>query len=155
VHALVSRTVRFSEDDPERIRALRVAVVSALIEVLPAVRDIRQHPSIALEVLHGREISGLNIEDAETATVAEWVARHDSERGAFQAAGAVRGRVLAGRGRILGEEHPATLTAMANLAQSLWARGDVAGARALQEQVLARSRRILGDEHPDTLTAMN
>jgi len=49
-----------------------------------------------------------------------------------------------------GEEHPATLTSMNNLAGTLRAQGDLAGARALQEQALAVRRRVLGEEHPDT-----
>jgi hypothetical protein len=56
---------------------------------------------------------------------------------------------------VLVMEHPDTLTAMHNLALTLYAQGDLAGARKLQEQVLAASRRVLGEEHPDTLRAMN
>src|SRR5262249_10291765 len=143
VHALVSRTTRFSDDHPERTRALRAAVVSALNTVLPAVTDVRQHASIALEVLHGRDLSCLNMEDTETATLATWVAHHDFVRGAFGTARTLHEQVLATRRRILGDEHPDTLTAMGNLATSLSAQGDVAGARTLQEQVLATFRRIL------------
>ena len=58
------------------------------------------------------------------------------------------------RRRVLGEEHPDTLTAMANLASSLRALGDAQAARKLEEQTLEVSRRVLGEEHPDTLTAM-
>ena len=57
--------------------------------------------------------------------------------------------------RLLGDEHPDTLTSMNNLAGTLWALGDHAGARALYEPTLAALRRLLGDEHPDTLTSMN
>ena len=56
---------------------------------------------------------------------------------------------------MLGEEHPRTLTAMNNLAATLYLQGDLKGARKLQEQVLAESRRVQGEEHPHTLTAMN
>ena len=55
--------------------------------------------------------------------------------------------------RILGDEHPGTLTARANLASSYWSAGRTADAIELEERVLADSVRILGDEHPDTLTA--
>jgi len=50
----------------------------------------------------------------------------------------------------LGEEHPATLTATGNLAETLCAQGELGGARALQQGVLAVSRRVLGEEHPAT-----
>jgi hypothetical protein len=54
-----------------------------------------------------------------------------------------------------GKDHPATLTAMASLAQTLYTQGDLVGARRLEEQVLEMSRRLLGEEHPATLLAMN
>ena len=57
-------------------------------------------------------------------------------------------QVLAARRRLLGEEHPDTLTARNNLAATLYAQGDLAGARQQQEQVLAARRRLLGEEHP-------
>jgi hypothetical protein len=56
--------------------------------------------------------------------------------------------------RVLGEEHPATLTSMNNLASTLSVQGDLAGTRALQEKVVAVSRRVLGEEHPDTRAAL-
>ncbi|WP_203097920.1 tetratricopeptide repeat protein [Skermanella rosea] len=63
--------------------------------------------------------------------------------------------MLALRRRVLGDEHPDTLTSMSNLALTLGAQGNHGGARALEEQVLALRRGVLGDEHPDTLTSMN
>jgi hypothetical protein len=57
--------------------------------------------------------------------------------------------------RVQGEEHPQTLTAMSNLAATLYLQCDLKGARELQEQVLEESRRVQGEEHSHTLTAMN
>jgi eukaryotic-like serine/threonine-protein kinase len=54
----------------------------------------------------------------------------------------------------LGEEHPATLRSMNNLAETLRAQGDLPGARALQEKALEARRRVLGEEHPATLTSI-
>ena len=63
--------------------------------------------------------------------------------------------MLEASARLLGKEHPDTLTAMNNLAGTLYAQGDLAGARKFQEQVLEALGRLLGKEHPDTLSAMN
>ena len=63
-------------------------------------------------------------------------------------------RVLEVRARVLGEEHPDTLTSMGNLAVTLSAQGDHAGARQLEERVLEVRKRVLGEEHPSTLTSM-
>jgi tetratricopeptide (TPR) repeat protein len=60
--------------------------------------------------------------------------------------------LVRGLRRILGEEHPSTLTAMNNLAEALSARGDYVGAQEIHEHVLAARCHVLGEEHPDTLT---
>ena len=52
--------------------------------------------------------------------------------------------------RVLGAEHPDTLTSINNLANTLFAQGDLAGARKLQEETLTIRRRVLGPEHPHT-----
>ena len=56
--------------------------------------------------------------------------------------------------KILGEEHPSTLTSMGNLASSYWSLGRFDDAVGLEEHVLAAQKRILGEEHPHTLTSM-
>ncbi len=64
-------------------------------------------------------------------------------------------QALAVSRRFLGEEHPATLNLMNNLAITLMAQGDLAGARTLHERELAVSRRMFGQEHPGSLISMN
>jgi hypothetical protein len=154
VHALISRTVRFHDLDRNRNQQLRTALVATLSHTLPAVADIRSHQRLSLEVLHAREIASRGIHDAETATLALRVARHDSERGAYVTARLLQEQVVAVRSRILGMEHPDTLTAMNNLALTLGDQGDLSGARSLQEQVLATQLRLLGEEHPKTQSSI-
>ncbi|KAF1828268.1 kinesin light chain [Decorospora gaudefroyi] len=52
--------------------------------------------------------------------------------------------------RVLGEEHPDTLTSIANLASTYSNQGRWKEAEELEVQV-----RVLGEEHPDTLTSIN
>ena len=52
--------------------------------------------------------------------------------------------------RILGEDHPQTLTARNNLASAYQLAGDLARAIPLYEHSLAGSVRILGPDHPET-----
>ena len=63
-------------------------------------------------------------------------------------------RVMEMRKRVLGEEHPHTLTAMGNLAYTYRQQGHWKEAEELEVQVMDRRKRILGGEHPDTLRAM-
>jgi hypothetical protein len=55
--------------------------------------------------------------------------------------------------RILGEDHPATLTSASFLGLVLWSLGDYQEARQLLSGTLARGRRILGEDHPTTLSS--
>ncbi|MFD0622128.1 tetratricopeptide repeat protein [Streptomyces sanglieri] len=55
--------------------------------------------------------------------------------------------------RLLGNEHPHTLTARANLATSYRQAGRTNDAIEIEEHVLAEYERLLGNEHPHTLTA--
>ena len=59
------------------------------------------------------------------------------------------------RMRILGNDHPDTLTTMNNLGLTYWAQGKMAQAAELQEEVLWKRRRIVGNEHPGTLMSMH
>ena len=64
-------------------------------------------------------------------------------------------RTLAGYRRVLGDDHPNTLTSMNNLALTRLVLGDLQGACELHEQTLAARRRVLGDDHPNTLTSIH
>jgi tetratricopeptide (TPR) repeat protein len=63
-------------------------------------------------------------------------------------------KVLDERKKILGVEHPDTISAMGNLAQTYQHLGKYIEAEKLEIQVLDARNRILGVEHPDTILAM-
>ncbi|KAH7110139.1 kinesin light chain 3 [Dendryphion nanum] len=56
--------------------------------------------------------------------------------------------------RILGDEHPDTLTSMANLALTFWNQGRWKDAEELEAQIIETRKKVLGDEHPNTLTSI-
>jgi hypothetical protein len=76
-------------------------------------------------------------------------------QGQYGEAEDVERQILQSSERVLGSDHPNTLSSMNNLAQTLKAQGDLAKAHELQEQVVEAMARLLGKEHPDTLTSMN
>ncbi|KAF2183895.1 kinesin light chain, partial [Zopfia rhizophila CBS 207.26] len=63
-------------------------------------------------------------------------------------------QVMETRKRVLGEEHPDTLSSMGNLASTYRNQGRWKEAEELFVQVMETSSRVLGEEHPDTLTSM-
>ena len=154
VHALVARTMRFTDPDQPRTAALRTAAVAVLTQALQAIVDSRAHTSLRQVVPHAREVARRS-ETAAEVELLGWVGRYDYERGELRPAGQAFGQVLDARRRLLGPEHPATVGSMNNLAIALADLGDVAGAAELHRQVLDARRRLLGPEHPDTLSSMN
>ncbi|KAF6806923.1 Kinesin light chain 5 [Colletotrichum sojae] len=59
------------------------------------------------------------------------------------------------RTEILGQEHPSTLTSMANLASTYRNQGRWKKAEELGVRVMETKKTVLGEEHPDTLASMN
>ena len=57
--------------------------------------------------------------------------------------------------RVLGEDHPNTVTSRNNLAYAYESAGRLTEAITLYEQVLTDRIRILGEDHPNTLTSRN
>jgi hypothetical protein len=57
--------------------------------------------------------------------------------------------------RVLGAEHPATMTSANSLALSLSNQGKHAEAERIQRKVLGARKRVLGAEHPETLVSAN
>ena len=64
-------------------------------------------------------------------------------------------QVLTDSLRLLGGDHPSTLTTRNNLAGAYQAAGRAGEAISAFEQLLTDFRRVLGDDHPDTLTTCN
>jgi tetratricopeptide (TPR) repeat protein len=73
--------------------------------------------------------------------------------GDYRSAQQVLERAIAGLGRVLGEKHPDTLTARANLAGTLYALGELEAASRVLGQVASARSEVLGPEHPSTLSA--
>ena len=130
VHTLISRVVRFEFRNDDRIEQLKKVAVRVLCRRLNVAGDIREHTRIANEVAHARHLTSISWTNEEEVELASWIARHDYERGEYAGARKLEEQVLEARGRLLGKEHPDTLTTMLNLAGTLKAQGNLAGARA-------------------------
>jgi tetratricopeptide (TPR) repeat protein len=63
-------------------------------------------------------------------------------------------QVMETRMRVLGEDHPDTLTSMANLASTYRNQGRWRESESLGVQVMETSMSVLGEDHPDTLASM-
>ncbi|EXK25866.1 hypothetical protein FOMG_17520 [Fusarium oxysporum f. sp. melonis 26406] len=82
-------------------------------------------------------------------------AEYMSTSGKFKMAESLNKKAVKTRTKMLGEEHPDTLTTMANLALLYSNQGRWKEAEELLTGVVAMRKRTLGEEHPDTLTSMH
>jgi tetratricopeptide (TPR) repeat protein len=154
VHALVARTIRLTDPDQPRIRALQATAVAVLTQALQVIVDPSAHSSLRQIIPHARELARHPTTTAEVELLSG-VAHYDHARGDYGAAEQALRQVLEAYRRLLGPEHPNTLASMHNLAMTLLALGDAAGAAELHRQVLDTRRRVLEPEHPDMLLSMH
>ena len=75
-------------------------------------------------------------------------------QGRWKAAEELFVQVMETSSKVLGAEHPDTLTSMANLASTFGNQGSMEAAEELFVQVMATRKKKLGADHPDTLTSM-
>ena len=64
-------------------------------------------------------------------------------------------KVMEGREKALGKEHPDTLTSVSNLALALQDQGKYEAAEEMNRRALEGCEKALGKEHPDTLTSVS
>ena len=159
VHALVQRVVRENTPEP-RQDLLAHAAADALMQVWPETE--RDTATSRLAQLLRANTTSL------TAVCADYLwhtadSTPDAHRALFRAGRSLGeiGLVAAARDyyqqlhatslRVLGPDHPNTLTTRSNIARWRGAAGDPAGAATAFEQLLADSLRVHGPDHPDTL----
>ncbi|KAK7028565.1 FabD/lysophospholipase-like protein [Favolaschia claudopus] len=87
--------------------------------------------------------------------ISEWLAYIAARQGLWSDSELLHSTVLERQKRLLGEEHPDTLSSMHSLAVTYWNQGRWSDAEDLQVTVLESRKRLLGEEHPATLGSMN
>jgi tetratricopeptide (TPR) repeat protein len=76
------------------------------------------------------------------------------DKGDYGSAEDLYRKVLEGRRRALGPEHPKSVNSQSNLARTLQMKGNFAEAEPLHRGALQIRERVLGSEHPDTLDSL-
>ncbi|KAK0729439.1 hypothetical protein B0H67DRAFT_479222 [Lasiosphaeris hirsuta] len=93
-------------------------------------------------------------ERAARASLLHCVAGFFSYQGRWKDAEKFQLKAVKWRKVVLGDEHPDTLTSIANLASTYRNQGRWKEAETLEVQVMEMRKKVLGDEHPDTLTSI-
>jgi tetratricopeptide (TPR) repeat protein len=147
IHRLV-QAVTADQLPADRRDAWNRAAGAVLEAVLPDdPNEPRAWPSYAALLSHARAVL-----PAESEGMAN-MARYLHARGDYRTARMIAEQVLESRRRLLGEDHPGTVSGMSQLAFTLRRLGELELACQLLEHVVESRGRILGDEDPRTLTA--
>ena len=163
MHRLVQAVTRTPDPgdphrDPQAIDDARDQATRQLADALPDWQDPAGWPGWRMLLPHIDALASHAPPDTDTQATAYLL----NQAGLFlngqgqpgRAAGYLQ-RALAGCVRVLGADHPDTLTSRNNLAAAYRAAGDLGRAIPLHEQTLADRQRVLGADHPDTLASRN
>ena len=153
VHALVSRTIRFSDQGADRRDTLKLAAVASLASRL-FVAGVGKDATIIDDVVHARRLAA-EPHDESGASLLSLVAVQDQLRGDYHSARALMAEALQIMRGLLGDEHPQTLKLMSNLALVLLQLGDRATARDLNEQILSARQGMVDEDDSASLISMN
>jgi tetratricopeptide (TPR) repeat protein len=89
------------------------------------------------------------------ATILSNVSLYDQTQGRYEMAFDKCSEALVAREKVLGVDHPDTLTSISNLASVLRAQGKCEEAEEMHRRALEGREKVLGVEHPDTLSSVS
>jgi hypothetical protein len=153
IHPLVSRTMRYHCRDAALTAQTVSNIVRALTGLFGRIERIREDHKISRELVHARYLIEQGVDTEEKAALAAIVGQHDYDWGDYASARTFQEQTWQTRRRLGGDDHPATMMALNNVALTTYHLGDLASARRLQEQALEAIRRVHGDGHASTLKA--
>ncbi|MEV6683277.1 tetratricopeptide repeat protein [Streptomyces erythrochromogenes] len=162
VHRLLQALARTPDPDdphrtPEAVDHARDQAAALLADGFPTETDRPENwPRCTALLPHTDALARnhtLEHDTAHTAHALDRAAAYRSGQGSLTPAVRTFQRAIATRERVLGEDHPDTLTSRNNLAFAYQSAGDLGRAIRLHERTLTDRERVLGEDHPDTLTS--
>ncbi|KAL9579751.1 MAG: hypothetical protein Q9203_006566, partial [Teloschistes exilis] len=156
MHGLVQwRAIKFRQAMPWD-RWYLIATTAACVQLSKetARPEFRRHLVTHIPDLSRKCLTRLGIDEMRMPFVWNTVGGTYFDEGRWEMAEGLEVQVMETTARVLGEEHPNTLTSMANLALTYRNQGRWKEAEGRGVQVMETTARVLGEEHPDTLTSM-
>ena len=154
VHALTAAAIAITNDDDALDRAInsditRIAAINTDDPV--AMRaEISHHEALRIHAKNNK-----TSDDHSVLAFSSSLANGYGALGRMEEAVRLFEETLAATVRVLGPEHPDTLTSRSNLAVGYMRLGRTKEAVQLDEETLEARVRVLGPEHPETLASRN
>ncbi|KAF2867143.1 hypothetical protein BDV95DRAFT_598272 [Massariosphaeria phaeospora] len=156
MHGLVQwRATKYEAEQPwEKCYLITVLAACAQLSKETARPHFRRELVAQLPSMETKYLSDLGIKDKDKGFAWHTVSTVYFYEGRSKEAEELDVQVMETSLRVLGKEHPSTLTSIANLASTFWNQGRWKEAEELDVQVMETRKRVLGKEHPSTLTSM-
>ena len=129
-------------------------MVSAARDTWPVLGASASHAAAAVSLADAEECRVVNDDGSSSVSLLQRLGILHHSRGDFAGARSHEEWSQRLASRLLGAEHPATLTSASNLAATLLDLGDLVGARAQLERIVPLFVRVLGADHPSTRNSM-
>jgi tetratricopeptide (TPR) repeat protein/tRNA A-37 threonylcarbamoyl transferase component Bud32 len=141
---------------PEAERGVRVANFGrewGQLNPTDVARDLIDHTILkpAVEAIDTR----FKDQPLVAASLRQALALRYMEMGLYDAARPLQEQALAARRRVLGEEHPETLSSMSYMGVLLVHQGNPIEAELYYSEALRKRRHVMGDEHPNTIDSIS
>ncbi|KAF2133614.1 TPR-like protein [Dothidotthia symphoricarpi CBS 119687] len=157
MHGLVQWRAKKYEEEQEWDKWHFMAVVAGCAQMRKeeARPQFRRELVAHVPVMDEEYLDKVKVEDEGKRFVWDTVGRVLSDEGWWKEAEELRAKGLEICLRVLGPEHPDTLTSMHNLALTYQSQGRWKEAEELDVQVVEIRTRVLGSKHPKTLGSIN
>ena len=157
MHSLVQWRAGVGIDREEYWRLYLVFMAAACMNIEKVAGNVRFRRHVVVHLpLNKRLVNESNgVEGEGLRWMWSWVGHVLWQEGRWKLAEKLHVEVLDARRRVLGEEHPDTIGAIASLAATYQNQGHLKEAEELEIKVLEARQRVLGEEHSDTIRAMD
>jgi tetratricopeptide (TPR) repeat protein len=156
MHNLVQWRARKYDQDQRWGRLYLVFALAACRQLSreAAKPQFRRHMITHIPDVGRCHLDDIGVSDEKKGFVWSTLSRVYYDEGRWKEAEELEVQVMETFKRVLAEEHPSTLTSMANLASTYSNQGRWKEAEELEVQVMETSKRVLAEEHPSTLISM-
>jgi tetratricopeptide (TPR) repeat protein len=156
LHEMIHQALRKRLQEQGQFIQWTQRIIIQLLQVFPdgQYRNRSKWRRLLPHVQYALSYRPVNNDDEGRLQLASRCAMHLRSDGRYNESEELEVQVVQTKKRLLGDEHPDTLTSMANLALTYCGQGRWRDAEELEVQVMQITKKVLGNKHPHTLSSM-